>query len=116
MGLTRFRKFALAVALSYVAAASCPAQEWVEFVHRTDRFALTFPAVSEIMETTHVPAHGVVFPTRIYSVTDGNHLYSLTVADYTDAERRHRDRPDMTDVRITSLADPQDGTVRVVVE
>ena len=97
MGLTRFRKFALAVALSHVVAASCLAQEWVEYVHRTDRFALTFPAVPEITETTHVSAHGVVFPARTYSVMDGKHGYSLTVVDYTDAERRHRDRPDMTD-------------------
>ena len=71
MGLTQFRKLALAVALSYVAAASCLAQEWVEYVHRTDRFALTFPAIPEIMETNHVSAHGVVFPARVYSVMDG---------------------------------------------
>lgn len=96
MGLTRFRHLAPAAVL-WCAAAPCLAQEWVEYVHRTDRFALTFPAMPGVMETTHVSAHGVVFPARIYSVPDGDHRYSLTVVDYTDAESRHRERPDQTD-------------------
>ena len=97
MGLMRFRQLAPAAMLWCVGASPCLAQEWVEYVHRTDRFALTFPAMPGIMETTHVSAHGVVFPARIYSVPDGNLRYSLTVVDYTDAQSRHRERPDQTD-------------------
>ena len=97
MGLKLPRKAVPAAALALLASAPCLAQNWVEYVHRTDRFALTFPATPEVLETTQVSAHGVVFPARIYSVQDGVRRYSLTVVDYTDAERRHRERPDQTD-------------------
>ncbi|HSG64673.1 MAG TPA: hypothetical protein VLD39_06720, partial [Gammaproteobacteria bacterium] len=73
------------------------AQDWVEFVQLTDRFAVMFPAEPEIAETTHVSANDVVFPARVYSVRQGSSSYSVTVADYTDAQRRHRERPDGTD-------------------
>ena len=139
MGLTRFKLLVKAAALSCLAAAPCLAQDWVEYVHRTDRFAQTFPAMPEVRETTHLSAHGVVVPARIYSVQDGPGRYSLTVVDYSDAQNRHRERPDQTDassgagvwimdVRAsvdnaaqkirerTPLTDPQEGTVRVVVE
>jgi hypothetical protein len=73
------------------------AQDWVEFVHLTDRFAIMFPTEPEITETTHVSANGVRFPARIYFARGGASSYSVTVADYTDAQRRHRERPDGTD-------------------
>ena len=97
MGLNRFKQHVQAAALSCLAAAPCLAQDWVEYVHRTDRFAQTFPAMPEVTETTHLSAHGVVFPARIHSVQDGLSRYSLTVVDYSDAQDRHRERPDQTD-------------------
>ena len=78
-------------------AGHAGAQDWVEFVQLTDRFAIMFPAEPEITETTHVSANDVVFPARVYSVRHGASLYSVTVTDYTDARRRHRERPDGTD-------------------
>ena len=97
MGLTHVRQYVLAGAVSCLLIGPCLAQDWVEYVHRTDRFAHTFPAMPEVAETTHVSAHGVVFPARVYSAQRGASRYSLTVVDYTDAERRHEERPDQTD-------------------
>jgi len=94
--MTRFKQPALAAALWCLAASSL-AQDWVEYVHRTDRFAMTFPAMPEVEETTRISAHGVPFPARVYSVQDGLSRYSLTVVDYTDAQSRHMERPDQTD-------------------
>ena len=69
----------------------------VEYVHRADRFAITFPATPEVEETTRQSAHGVIFPARIYAAQSGATHYSLTLVDYTEAETRHRERPDQTD-------------------
>lgn len=78
-------------------ATRAEAQNWVQFVQLTDRFAIMFPAEPEIRETTHVSSTDVIFPAHVYSVKDGARLYSVTVVDYTEAERRHRERPDGTD-------------------
>lgn len=73
------------------------AQDWVEYIHVTDRFGVMFPGVPELSATTHTSAFGVVFPATVYAVEAGLSRYSMTVVDYTEAETRHRDRPDSTD-------------------
>lgn len=73
------------------------AQDWVEYIHLTDRFGVMLPGEPEISETTHTSAFGVVFPANVYSVEAGLSRYSMTVVDYTEAETRHRERPDPTD-------------------
>jgi hypothetical protein len=87
----------VAAALLSLVAASSFAQDWVEYIHLTDRFGVMLPGVPEISETTHTSAFGVVFPATVYSVDAGLSRYSMTVADYTEADRRHRERPDPTD-------------------
>ena len=91
--------------LRYLALAAivlCPggaalSQEWIEYVNLPDRFAMIFPGMPEVEETTRMSAHDVVFPARVYTFNDGRSHYALTVVDYTEAERRHRERPDQTD-------------------
>jgi hypothetical protein len=73
------------------------AQEWVEYVHLTDRFIVLFPDAPTVRETTYVSAHDVVFPAREYSVRNSRGLFSMIAVDYTEAERRHEERPDQTD-------------------
>lgn len=88
--------------LALAAIVLCPggaalSQEWVEYVNLPDRFAMIFPGMPEVEETTRMSAHDVVFPARVYTLDDGNSHYALTVVDYTEAETRHRERPDQTD-------------------
>lgn len=92
----RLERLFVAVALTCLAAPSL-AQDWVEYVQRSERFAMMFPGMPEVEESTRMSAHGVVFPARVYTVQDGVHHYSLTLVDYTEAEERHRQRPDQTD-------------------
>ncbi|OUU80715.1 MAG: hypothetical protein CBC38_00700 [Gammaproteobacteria bacterium TMED78] len=75
----------------------CLAQDWVEYVHRKDLFAITFPSVPQIDEEIRISAHGVSVPARIYSTQKNSNSYSLTVIDYTDAQKRHQERDDQTD-------------------
>ena len=72
-------------------------QDWIEYIHRTDQFSIMFPDIPEVQETTRLSAHNVPFPARVYSNEDSFGSYSITVVDYTDAERRHQERPDQTD-------------------
>ncbi|HEX9875151.1 MAG TPA: hypothetical protein VGC50_00690 [Gammaproteobacteria bacterium] len=73
------------------------ARGWIQYVNRTDLFSVMLPRAPEARQTTHVSAYDVIYPARVYSVEDGASVYSLTVVDYTEAERRHATRPDPTD-------------------
>ena len=63
------------------------AQDWVEFASREERFTCTFPAQPKVTETTWNSEYGAVLPARVYSATQGQSRYSLTVVDYNPVER-----------------------------
>lgn len=73
------------------------AQEWSEFTSRMDRFTVNFPGQPKVQESTWPSEYGAVFPGRTYSYEQGPNRYSITVIDYTDAERIHVERPNRTD-------------------
>jgi hypothetical protein len=78
------------VALFIIAAsAPAPAQEWATFESRTDRFSVNFPGQPKTQETVWPSEYGATFPGRVYSVENGPNRFSVTVIDYTDAERIH---------------------------
>jgi hypothetical protein len=72
-----------------VVAASGPsfAQEWVEFANRQDRFTCNFPSQPKITETIYRSERGADLPMRVYSATQGQSRYSVTVIDYSQARR-----------------------------
>src|SRR5437667_2821828 len=63
------------------------AQEWVEFTSREERFTCVFPAQPKVTETAWTSEYGAVLPARVYSVTQGQSRYSVTVVDYNPVER-----------------------------
>jgi len=63
------------------------AQEWIEFANRDDRFTCLFPSQPKIAETTYRSAQKADLPARVYSATQGQSRYSLTVVDYNPVER-----------------------------
>ena len=63
------------------------AQDWVEFASREERFTCIFPAQPKVTETTWSSEYGAVLPARLYSSTQGQSRYSLTVVDYKPVER-----------------------------
>jgi hypothetical protein len=75
----------MAVALSV--AAPIFAQEWVEFASREDRFTCLFPTQPQVTETTYLSQHEANLPARIYSASEGQSKYSVTVVDYNQAQR-----------------------------
>ena len=63
------------------------AQEWIEFASREDRFTCNFPVQPKITETTYRSQHEADLPARIYSATQGQSRYSVTVVDFNQAQR-----------------------------
>jgi hypothetical protein len=72
-----------------VVAAATPvsAQEWEEYISRTDGFRVNFPGQPKVADTTYKSEYGADLPARIYSVERGRERYSITVVDYAQAQR-----------------------------
>ena len=63
------------------------AQEWVEFASREDRFTCNFPSQPAITQTTYTSEFRADLPARVYSATQGQSRYSVTVVDYNQSQR-----------------------------
>src|SRR4029077_5057937 len=63
------------------------AQEWIEFASREDRLTCIFPTQPKITETAWPSEYGAILPARVYSATQGQSRYSLTVVDYNPIEQ-----------------------------
>ena len=77
----------ISAALVFSMSGSSFAQDWVEFASREERFTCIFPAQPKVTETTWSSEYGAVLPARLYSATQGQSRYSLTVVDYKPVER-----------------------------
>ena len=65
------------------------AQGWTEYENRADRFTVPAPGAPKIETITWDSEYGAKFPGRVYRWEQGRSRYSVTVVDYSDAERIH---------------------------
>ena len=77
----------VSAALALLVSGPLVAQDWIEFASREDRFTCNFPGPPKITETTYRSQHEADLPARIYSTAQGKSRYSVTVVDYTQAQR-----------------------------
>ncbi len=91
------RACVLAAMLMQFAAANAFAQNWIEYINREERFMINFPGQPEVRETTHISAFEVEYPGKVFFVETERGDYSVTVIDYTEHVRRHRERTDGTE-------------------
>lgn len=73
------------------------AQGWTTFVSMEDRFSVNLPGEPEVREITYASEYRAVFPGRAYTYEDDTNRYSVTVIDYTEAERIHGERTNKTE-------------------
>ncbi len=73
-------------------SGSAFAQDWVQFTSELDRFQIQSLGELAMDETTFDSEYGAVLPQRVYSYEDGPNRYSVTVIDYSDAQRIHAAR------------------------
>src|SRR6185295_6055628 len=75
------------IVLLLFVSASLVAQEWIEFASREDRFTCNFPVQPKVTQTTYKSEHGADLPARVYSATQGQSRYSVTVVDFNPIEK-----------------------------
>ncbi|MGH7555038.1 MAG: hypothetical protein ACREMQ_18715 [Longimicrobiales bacterium] len=80
-------------ALMLCLAVPALAQEWTEYVNREDRFTVNFPGQPQVREITWPSEYGMVFSGRVYTARRGAEQYSVTVIDYSDAEKKYLSMP-----------------------
>ena len=69
------------------------AQEWVDFTSREDRFTVNMPGQPKVDAIQWPSEYGLVFPGRVYTAMRGAEKYTITVIDYSDAEKRYAEKP-----------------------
>jgi hypothetical protein len=77
------RLIALAFAM-LVAVGPAAAQSWREYSYPGYFFAVSFPADPKIENTTYQAADGRLVEARVYSVTQGNAVFKMTVVDLSE--------------------------------
>jgi hypothetical protein len=88
---------ALAACVLLASTHSAFAQEWSTYTNRLDRFEVNFPGQPTVGDITWPSEYGAVFPGRVYTVEQKTGRYSVTVIDYTDAEKIHAARTNKTE-------------------
>ena len=79
----------ITASVALMLAQPAAAQEWTEYENRTDRFTVPAPGAPKIDTITWDSEYGAKFPGRVYRWEQGRNRYSVTVVDYSDAERIH---------------------------
>src|SRR5439155_26738550 len=91
-GSTMRRIPLIAAALSLLISGPCFAQEWIEYASQKDFFTVNFPSEPKVEDITYTTEYRITLPGRVYSATDGPNRYTVTVVDYTGAEKIHAER------------------------
>ena len=79
-------------ALPLLVSAPSFAQGWIEYASRQDFFFLNFPAQPKVQDITYISELEAKFPARVYTAEEGPSRYSMTVVDYTNADKIHAER------------------------
>ena len=82
----------IAAALSLFLTGFAFAQEWATYTSRTDFFAVNIPGQPQVEEITYRTEYNLNLPAHVYRVTNGPSRYSVTVVDYSNAEKLHAER------------------------
>lgn len=78
----RTTAFVLAV---FVASSSAAAQNWQEYSYPEYAFTVVFPAKPQVETTAYQAADNRAVPSHVYSVSQNNGLFRVTVADIAKA-------------------------------
>jgi hypothetical protein len=81
----------VATALSLLISAPSFAQEWIEYNSQRDFFSVNLPVEPNAKDITYKGEYGVDYPARVYTSVQGANRYTVTVVDYTQAEKKHAD-------------------------
>ena len=83
----RFKSLAAFALLVLVAVPAMAQEDYTEFTSKEDRFTITFPGKPTLGEGTWTTEHGIILPSKVYSVSNITGRHTLTIVDYTPLER-----------------------------
>jgi hypothetical protein len=69
----------------FAVTASAAAQGWKEYTYPSDSFIVSFPADPRVETSTYQAADGRSVQARVYSVTEDDAVFKMTVVDLSDA-------------------------------
>ena len=81
--------FLMAALCVLFSAPPALAQDWTEYENRVDHFTVPAPGEPKVDTIAWDSEYGAKFPGRVYTWTQRRARYSVTVVDYSDAERIH---------------------------
>ena len=79
----------ITAALFLLASAPAIAQEWIQYASRADLFGVNFPSEPKVQDISYATEFGITLPGHVYSADSAPSHYSVTVVDYSDAEKIH---------------------------
>jgi len=97
LGVTSMRTLVTVSLALLLLVEPAVAQSWRHFEFHDQFFSVNFPDEPVVTETTFASEYGVTLPARVYTVRNGASLHSVTVVDYTEAQRIYQELPDRTD-------------------
>jgi len=68
----------------FAVTASAAAQGWKEYTYPSDSFIVSFPAGPQVETSTYQAADGRSVEARVYSVTQDDAIFKMTVVDLSD--------------------------------
>ena len=71
--------------------------QWRTFVDGAEHFSVNFPAEPDVREIAYDSEYGATLPAKVYAVSDGDSLHSVTVVDFADAQQIYLELSDRTD-------------------
>ena len=78
--------------LMFLSSGHLHSQGWVKYVDESERFIVNFPGEPDVLDTVYQTLLGAMMPARDYVVDSPPSRFALTVVDYTQADRVHRER------------------------
>jgi hypothetical protein len=90
-------RLVIGFAAAALVAHAAVAQGWRTYESRQDFFSVNFPDEPTVSEISYQSEYGATLPARVYVVRKGPSLHSVTVVDFTDAQRIYQELPDRTD-------------------
>jgi hypothetical protein len=79
------------VLVALVASRPAASQTWKEYTCPNSLFAVSFPANPKVETTIYQTADGTTVKARIYSVTQDDSVFKMTVADLSDIKSEEGD-------------------------
>jgi hypothetical protein len=84
----RFLKLAMTL-VCFLIALPASAQGWIEFVDREELFGINLPHTPSVEDIVYTSEFGTDFPAKVFTASDEQTNYKITVVNYADSPIQH---------------------------